>query len=172
MRFPELDARDLDGRPVALPADLGAGPALLLVRFAPDPTPDAETWLPVATDLSASVPGFWAYDLLVLPAFPADVAASLTDELRGVAGDRAPAPAPADGDADAAAVRALTAHTDLAAFRRALVLDRPASTYALVVREGRVRWRAFGPLTTALERSLRAAVAGPAADGAGDLVVP
>jgi hypothetical protein len=38
------------------------------------------------------------------------------------------------------------------------VLDGLDRVYALLLSEGRVRWRAFGPLTTPLERSLQAAV--------------
>ena len=161
MRFPELHARDLGGRPLVLPGDVGAGPALLLVRFAPRLDRDVETWLPVVADLTDTLDDFPCYDLLVLPELPAAVESSLTDELRTAsdggrdAHDERGGPG---GHDDAPAVRSLTAHTDLAAFRRALVLDRPDRVYALVLRDGRVRWRAFGPLTGTLERSLRAAV--------------
>ncbi|AUV83596.1 hypothetical protein C2R22_19725 [Salinigranum rubrum] len=160
MRFPELHGRDLDGRSVTLPADVGSGPTLLLVRFAPQLSREAETWLPLVDDLAAAAPDFWCYDLLVLPEFPDGVEDSLTDDLH---------PTLTDGG-DRSGVRSLTAHTDVDAFRRALVLDRPAQTYALLLRGGRVRWRAFGPLTVPLERSLRAAVASPSGD-ANDLVV-
>ena len=170
MRFPELHARDLDGRHVTLPGDVGSGPALLLVRFAPRLDRDVETWLPVVADLADTLDDFPCYDLLVLPEFPAAVESSLTDELRTAsdggcdthdahdAHDERSGPGGPGGHDDAPAVRSLTAHTDLAAFRRALVLDRPDRVYALVLRDGRVRWRAFGPLTGTLERSLRAAV--------------
>lgn len=164
MRFPELHGRDLDGRPVVLPADVGPGPTLLLVRFSPSHTRDAETWLSLAAELTATVPDCWWYDLLVLPEFPTDVQESVTDDIHATLTD----------GGDAAGIRALTAHTDIDAFRRALVLDRPAQTYVLLLREGRIRWRAFGPLTTTLERRLRAAVtaaaSAPATDG-DDLVI-
>jgi hypothetical protein len=65
MRFPELQARDLDGRSVTLPTDTGDGPTLLLVRFTPRLAGDAETWLPLAADLAEADPDFWCYDLLV-----------------------------------------------------------------------------------------------------------
>jgi hypothetical protein len=170
MRFPELHARDLGGRHVTLPGDVGAGPTLLLVRFAPRLDRDIETWLPVVADLTGTLDDVPCYDLLVLPEFPAAVESSLTDELRtasdggrdarderGGLGDCAERGGPGGHD-DTPSIRSLTAHTDLAAFRRALVLDRPDRVYALVLRDGRVRWRAFGPLTGTLERSLRAAV--------------
>jgi hypothetical protein len=160
MRFPELHGRDLDGRLVTLPADVGSGPTLLLVRFAPQPSHEAETWLPFVADLAAADSDFWCYDLLILPEFPDGVEDSLTDGLHATLTD----------GGDRSGVRSLTAHTDVDAFRRTLVLDRPAQTYALLLREGRVRWRAFGPLTVPLERSLRAAVASPSG-GANDLVV-
>lgn len=163
MRFPELHGRDLDGRSVALPADVGPGPTLLLVRFSPQHGRDAETWLSLATELADSVSDFWCYDLLVLPEFPPDVQESVTDDLHATRTD----------GGERAGVRALTAHTDVDAFRRALVLDRPARTYALLLSGGRIRWRAFGPLTTTLERRLRGAVTAasrPPADG-DDLVV-
>jgi hypothetical protein len=160
MRFPELRGRDLDGRSVTLPDDVGSGPTLLLVRFAPQSTREAETWLPLASDLAAAAPEFWCYDLLVLPEFPDDAEDTLTDGLHATLTD----------GGDVPGVRSLTAHTDIDAFRRALVLDRPAQTYALLLREGRVRWRAFGPLTVPLERSLRAVVTAPSGD-ANDLVV-
>lgn len=162
MRFPELHGRDLDGRPVSLPSDVGSDPTLLLVRFAPQPSRAAETWLPLVADVADTTPGFWCYDLLVLPEFPDDVEGALTDDLH----------APLTDGGDVPGVRALTAHTDVDAFRRALVLDRPAQTYALLLREGRVQWRAFGPLTVPLERSLRAAVATPSTGDASDLVAP
>ncbi|WP_380679515.1 hypothetical protein [Salinigranum sp. GCM10025319] len=164
MRFPELHARDLDGRSVTLPGDVGAGPALLLVRFAPRLDRDVETWLPSAGDLADTLDDFPCYDLLVLPELPAAVESSLTDELRTASDgghdtrDARDERGGAGRRNDAPAVRSLTAHTDLAAFRRALVLDRVDRVYALVLRDGRVRWRAFGPLTGTLERSLRAAV--------------
>lgn len=161
MRFPELHGRDLDGRSVTLPTDLGSGPTLLLVRFTPHPSDEAETWLPLVADLADSVPDFWCYDLLVLPEFPDGVPASMTDELHGTLTD----------GGDVAGVRSLTVDTDIEAFRRALVLDRPAQVYALLLRDGRVRWRAFGPLTTALERRLREAVTASSADDANDLVI-
>jgi hypothetical protein len=161
MRFPELHARDLDGRPVTLPDDLGSGPTLLLVSFTPQVTPDVETWLPVAAELTDAVPDFWCYDLLVLPEFPDPVESSLAAYLHVTDGD---------GGTDDAS-RSLTAHTDLAAFRRALVLDRLDRVYALVLRDGRVEWRAFGPLTTALERRLHAAVEkSTTGDGSDDFV--
>jgi hypothetical protein len=155
MRFPELHARDLDGRSVTVPDDLGPGPTLLLVRFTPASEGDVETWYHLATDLGDTVTDFWCYDVLVLPAFPDAVQPSLTDELRSVT----------DAAAD---VRSLTVHTDVAAFRRALVLDRAARTYALLLHDGRVRWRAFGPLTAPLERSLRTAVDRLAAETSAD----
>jgi len=166
MRFPELQARDLDGRSVTLPTDAGDGPTLLLVRFTPRLAGDAETWLPLAADLAEAVPDFWCYDVLVLPELPEAVQSSLADELR-ITGDGG-TDGGHDGGVDS---RSLTAHTDLSAFRRALVLDGLDRVYALLLAEGRVRWRAFGPLTTPLERSLRAAV-GRHADGerADDLV--
>ena len=55
-----------------------------------------------------------------------------------------------------ARTRSLVAHTDLSAFGRALVLEGFDRVYGLVLHEGRVRWRAFGPLTTPLEHRLRA----------------
>jgi hypothetical protein len=161
MRFPELHGRDHDGRPVVLPRDVGSGPTLLLVRFSLPRRRDVETWRSLAADLVDSVPGFWCYDLVVLPELPAAVESALTDGLHTTLAD--------GGDADIPGIRSLTAHTDVDAFRRALVLDRPARTYALVLREGRVRWRAFGPLTTSLERRLREAVAASPTD-ADDLV--
>jgi hypothetical protein len=164
MRFPELHGRDLDGRSVELPTDVGPDPTLLLVRFSPRRGREAETWLSLASELTASIPDFWCYDLLVLPEFPADVRESVTADIHATLTD----------GGDAAGVRSLTAHTDIDAFRRVLVLDRPAQTYALVLREGRIRWRAFGPLTTTLERRLRdaitAAVSDPATD-VNDLVI-
>ena len=149
MRFPELQARDLDGRSVTLPTDTGDGPTLLLVRFTPRLAGDAETWLPLAADLAEADPDFWCYDLLVLPELPEAVQSSLADELR-IAGDA--------GTGAGVDSRSLTAHTDLSTFQRALVLDGLDRVYALLLSEGRVRWRAFGPLTTPLERSLQAAV--------------
>lgn len=161
MRFPELHARDRDGHPVRLPDDVGPGPTLLIVSFTPQLATDVETWLPLAADLADAVPGFWCYDLLVLPEFPDTVEASLTDELRVAT----------DGDGtDGDLARSLTAHTELAAFKRALVLDRPDRVYALVLRDGHVAWRAFGPLTIPLERRLRATVDSSADGGPDDLV--
>ncbi|WP_372910368.1 hypothetical protein [Salinigranum sp.] len=162
MRFPELHGRDLDGRSVYLPTDVGSDPTLLLVRFAPQPSREAETWLPLVADVADAVPGFWCYDLLVLPEFPDGVEEALTEDLH----------APLTDGGDVPGVRALTAHTDVDAFRRALVLDRPARIYALLLREGRVQWRAFGPLTVPLDRSLRAAVTPTSSGDANDLVVP
>lgn len=164
MRFPELHGRDLDGRSLTLPSDVGSAPTLLLVRFAPQHSHEAETWFSVASDLAESVPDFWCYDLLVLPEFPEAVHESVADDLHAALTD----------GGDVSGVRSLTAHTDVDAFRRALVLDRPAQMYALLLREGRVGWRAFGPLTTPLERRLRAAVTDPSpgsTDDTDDLVV-
>ena len=146
MRFPELHARDSDGRSVRLPDDLGPDLTLLLVSFTPRLATDVETWLPLAADLAGTVPDFWCYDLLVLPEFTDGVEATLAGELGTDGGDGSAVP------------RSLTAHTDLAAFQRALVLDRPDRVYALLLRDGRVRWRAFGPLTIPLERRLRSAI--------------
>jgi hypothetical protein len=166
MRFPRLDARDLDDRPVTLPDDLGSDPTLLVVSFTPRLGPDVETWLSFATALDTDTAtatatdagvDLWCYDLLVLPELPEGVRASLTDELRS--------------DLDArASVRSLVAHTDLASFRRTLMLDRPDRVYALLLVDGRVRWRAFGPLTTALERSLRSTLSAGLDDPSDDLV--
>jgi hypothetical protein len=146
MRFPELHARDRDGRSVRLPDDIGPDPTLLLVSFSPQLTPDVETWFPLAADLAGEPPDVWCYDLLVLPEFPDGVEVSLADELH------------ADGGRleRGERTRSLVAHTDLSAFGRALVLEGFDRVYALVLHEGRVRWRAFGPLTTPLERRLRA----------------
>jgi hypothetical protein len=160
MRLPELHARDLDDRPVTLPDDIGPGPTLLVVSFTPQLGRDVETWLSFATDADApddTGVDLWCYDLLVLPELPEGVRASLTDELRS--------------DLDArATVRSLVAHTDLASFRRTLMLDRPDRVYALLLVDGRVRWRAFGPLTTALERSLRSTLSAGVDDPSDDLV--
>lgn len=148
MRFPELYARDCDGRSVRLPDDLGPDPTLLLVSFSPRLATDVETWLPLAADLAGSVPDFWCYDLLVFPELTDGVEVSLAAGLH------------ADGGRfeRGERVRSLVAHTDLSAFGRALVLEGFDRVYAFVLHEGRVRWRAFGPLTTPLERRLRTAI--------------
>lgn len=148
VRFPALEATNLEGRAFRLPGDLGGELNLCLIAFRQWQQREVDTWL-VALERSraSSVAGFGWWE------FPTGRRMGEAMERFVDAGMRAGIPDPA------ARARTITLWTDKPAFMEALALATDATIQVVLIdREGRVVWRTEGPFTAekgaALERAL------------------
>lgn len=145
MQFPQLKAKDLEGRTVELPGGLGGAVNLVVLAFQRDHQHPIETWLPHLVRLEETFPGLEVWEVPAL---------SRSYRIwRGAidSGMRAGIPDPR--------VRrhTLTTYTDLRGLQRALDLPDLDQIYLLLVdRGGRVLWRGRGAYSEATLAELSA----------------
>jgi hypothetical protein len=143
MYFPSLQAANLNGTKLNLPGDLGGRYNLLLVAFHQWHQASVDTWLPLAEQLEADLPGFMYYELPTIR--------ELNIFARGFinAGMRAGIPNPDTRG------RTITLYLDKQSFCRSLgIQDESHIHLFLVDPQGKVMWRGEGEYAMATADSL------------------
>lgn len=132
-RFPQLQARNLEGAVHDLPAAFAGDPSIVIVAFERHQQSDVDSWLPCLDEVRERLPGLEVYEL------PAIRRRFLPARRFIDGGMRAGIPDPGTRK------RTLTAYTDIGALTRALRIDS-TNTIALFVvsRDGTVVWSARG----------------------------
>jgi hypothetical protein len=134
--FPRLQARNLNGRTISLPAELGGERNLVLVAFRRWHQDLVDAWFPYLETLLAAHPELRAYELpmigglftLARPFIDGGMAAAIPDPV--------------------VRERTLTVYTDIGRVTAALGIASTATiTLLLVDRQGRILWRDAGPYT-------------------------
>lgn len=146
--FPQLAARDLGGRDVALPAGLPGERNVVLIAFRRDQQQLVDSWVPRLEQRAAADPGLRFVELPALElqweparqAIDGGMAAAIRDQ--------------------AARRRTLTVYTDLRRVTVPLGIDDRSTIWlCLVDRAGRVAWRGSGGLDPATAAALDTALA-------------
>ena len=144
-RFPQLDARDLEGRHRSLPDDFEGSSNLVVVAFRREQQAMVDSWVAWFEGISAAHPELRCFEVPVL--------ATRWSPARGFI-DGAMARAVRDRDARR---RTLTVYTDIRRVTDALAIDDTGTvTVLLVGADGRVRWRTTGPVAEAAGAELLA----------------
>lgn len=146
VRFPQLDTNDLEGRPVALPGDLPAGPRIVVVAFQRRHTLLISGWQPTL-DALAERYGATVWEV------PALSRVYLPGRFYIDGGMRAGTPDPH------ARRHTLTAYTDLRALARELGFIGFDTIRLYLLGDGEIRWQADGEITAEKAESLDAALA-------------
>lgn len=142
--FPIVTGENLLGEPYELPGALEAARNLLLVAFRRDQQAAVDTWLPLADALEDEYHYLRYYEIPVISRYYRPFRWFIDGGMRTGIPD------------EETRERTITVYTDTPTFRRALDLPTDSTIYALLVdRDGRVHWRAEGPLTDVAARDLR-----------------
>jgi hypothetical protein len=146
--FPTVQARNLNGRTLALPADLAGTLNVLLIAFRRDHQQLIDAWFPALEPLLAAHPNLCAYELPVIAGGYTLVRPFIDGGMAGAI------PSPAVRE------RTLTVYTDVKRFRAALQINSPATiTILLVDRNGQISWRGTGAYTAEQGAGLAQAIA-------------
>jgi len=147
VRFPRVEGRNLEGRRFALPTDFEGERNVVMVAFRREQQADVDTWLPLLREMSAAHADLRVYELPTLSRGFSFMRGFIDGGMkRGI-------PELATREAT------ITLYIDKGPFQQALAItnDRQITTF-VVTRDGRVLWRADGPMTAAAEASLREAL--------------
>ncbi|GAA1230093.1 hypothetical protein [Oryzihumus leptocrescens] len=145
--FPQLTARDLDGREVALPAGLPGELTVVLVAFRRSHQALVDSWVPWLEARMAMDSRLRVVELPVLALHWAPGRAAIDGGMAAAIPDRA------------VRRRTLTVYTDVRRVTAALgIEDRETITVCLVDRSGRVWWKGSGGFDRASAAALEAAV--------------
>jgi len=157
IRFPHLEARDLEGRARTLPGDFSGTPSLVVVAFRREQQAMVDTWVAWFDTIATDHPGLRCYEVPVIatrwsPARPV-IDGGMAQAVREQAARR----------------RTLTVYTDVRRVTDALAIDDTATvTVLLIDPDGRVRWRTTGPATASAGADLLATLDHDLARGAGE----
>jgi len=148
-RFPSLEARNLNGKRLSLPAGFGGARNVVLIAFRRWHQSLVDSWFPYLERIMSTHPDLRAYELPLISSLYA-LARPLID-----GGMAAAIPDPKVRE------RTLTVYTDVGRVTAALRIGNQSTiTVLLVDREGRIFWRgegAYAPERAAgLERALAA----------------
>ena len=136
LRFPDLAARDLQGRALSLPNDFAGTSNVVVIAFRREQQPAVDSWIAWFESIAVEHPGLRCYEVPVLatrwsPARPF-IDGGMAQVVREPEARR----------------RTLTVYTDVRRVTDALAIDDiGVPTVLLVGSDGRVRWRATGPAT-------------------------
>ncbi len=148
--FPQLAARDLDGREVTLPAGLPGGRNVVLIAFRRNQQNLVDSWVPWLEQRAATDPGLRFVEIPAIglqweparAAIDGGMAAAIRDE--------------------AVRRRTLTVYTDVRRVTAPLGIDDRSTIWlCLVDRAGRVAWRGSGGFDHATAAALDTALAAP-----------
>jgi len=150
IRFPRVEGRNLEGRRFALPMDFEGERNVVLVAFRREQQADVDTWLPLLRDVSADHADLRVYELPTMSRGFTFMRGFIDGGMkRGI-------PELATREAT------ITLYIDKDPFQQALAISNDRQITAFVVtRDGRVLWRADGPMTATAAASLRAMLATP-----------
>jgi len=149
MRFPPVSGRDLLRRRRSFPHDFSAAYNLVFVPFQQWQQAQVDSWVPLAAELSDSLPDFDFYEFPTIQSMN-PLSATFINE-----GMRAGIPDPATRG------RTVTLYLDKRAFQQALDIPSDAETQVFLLdADGRVLWRTSGAFTAAKGAALQAFLAG------------
>ncbi len=132
-RFPEIEARGLDGRTYSLPEELRGEQNVLLVAFHRSQQRVIDVWLPPLLELENRLPGVRVYELPTISRSWSAMRWFIDGGMRGGIPD------------PAARARTLTAYTDVGHVVSALGLPGTDKIAVVVVdRHGRIGWQGGG----------------------------
>ena len=147
IRFPEVEARSLEGEEFKLPGDLGGELNLLAVAFQRRHQTDVDTWLGDFASLEASREGLFTYEIPTL-------SRRWTPARRFIDGGMASAIKDHKTRA-----RTLTVYGDVGLVSDSLGLpDREEIAVVLCARDGKVMWLRRGPRDEGAAASLGTAL--------------
>jgi hypothetical protein len=131
--FPPLQARNLNGRKLMLPADFAGARNVVVVAFRRWHQPLVDAWFPALEPLLAAYPDLRAYELPMLASGYTLVRPFIDGGMASAIPNRA------------VRERTLTVYTDVARSLAALQINSPETiTILLVDRSGRISWRSEG----------------------------
>jgi hypothetical protein len=134
--FSPLQARNLNGRTLALPAAFAGVRNVVIVAFRREHQQLVDSWFPALDPLLAAHPDLRAYEMPVLASGYSLVRPFIDGGMAGAI------PSPAVRE------RTLTVYTDVARFRALLQISSPETiTILLVDRSGKIFWRSLGAYT-------------------------
>lgn len=147
MRFPDLTAKDLEGRTVELPDGLSGSVNLVVLAFRRDHQFPIESWLPHFARLEEEFPWLEVWEVPALPRGYRIWRGAIDGGMRA-------------GISDPRVRRhTLTAYVDLHRLQRALDLTDLSEIQLLLLNvRGEVRWRAEGAYSDETLVTLRAAL--------------
>jgi hypothetical protein len=150
VRFPRVEGKNLEGRRFTLPADFAGERNVVLVAFRRGQQADVDTWLPFLKETAAGRPDIRVYELPTLNRTYSLMRGFIDGGMkRGI-------PELATREAT------ITLYIHKAPFRKALGITTEAHiTTFLVAKDGRVLWRADGPMTPVAAASLQGALTAP-----------
>ncbi|MCF4098720.1 hypothetical protein [Maritalea mediterranea] len=145
-QFPNISAKDLNGRSVNLPADFNANRSLLFIAFEQEQQAQVNTWLPFAQQLENAGQAKF-YELPVLPSALRLIGGAIENGMRsGI-------------PSQATRAKTLTLYTNVTRFRKNLGLGGKNQIYAVVIdRQGRVLAVQSGAYSSAKANQIRAAL--------------
>jgi hypothetical protein len=161
IRFPDLVARDLEGRTQRLPEDFAGASSLVVVAFRREQQPMVDTWVAWCETIAAphsTHSTLRCYEIPVLatrwsPARPF-IDGGMAQAVR----------------AQEARRRTLTVYTDVRRVTDALAIDDTGTvTVLLLGADGRVQWRTTGPATERAGSELLSALAADIPDSADEV---
>ena len=145
--FPVIQATSLDGAKLRLPQNFSGRLNLVLIAFSREQQPEVDTWVPAARQTEAQHGEFHYYELAATSRnnflyrwwFDAALRSNTPDNnMRG---------------------RTLTAYASRHSLRKMLHIANEKQVVALLVdREGKIYWRADGPLTEQAKTAIQAAL--------------
>jgi len=148
MIFPQMKGTTLAGERLSLPADLGDGPAVLLVALAENRHQVASCWIPYVKQLEQLYDNLCTFEVFVLGR------ANLLARYLSTSRLRSAIPNPS------ARARAVPLYVDRGAFCQALGLPADAGVHVLLLDATReVVWKARGPVAPEKVQSLAKALA-------------
>jgi hypothetical protein len=151
MQFPSVTGSSLQRKRLSLPEAFEGELNLVFVAFQRWQQSQVDTWIPLARQLEASLPGLRYYELPTIRRLNA-LSRTFINE-----GMRAGIPDPV------ARERTITLYVDKTKFRKALQLPHEEEIHVMLLdRSGVVLWRAEGAFTLEKAGSLEAAVRGDA----------
>jgi type II secretory pathway pseudopilin PulG len=150
LQFPVVTGENLPGESFTLPADFQGTQTLVILPFDEDQQIKAETWLPLARELSAATPTLTYYNVPVFPDLSAPVRVLIRGGLNVAITDES--------------LRALTITLFLEnrdQFLSALEIPNTDNIQALLLNDaGEIVWRGVGEYDADQGAALRAAVTG------------
>jgi hypothetical protein len=141
--FPKLTADNLQKATMHLPDDFKGKKNLLVVTFEREQQKEADSWLPVAKQLTQDKPDFSYYELPVLPRRDILYRWWLNSAMRSAMPDQA------------GWAHTVPLYTDKESFREKLQIPTEQTISLLLVdKEGTVLWRTTGPLNDDKKKAL------------------
>jgi hypothetical protein len=144
--FPVVEGINLHGRTIAIPRELEGERRIVVVAFEQRQQPDVDTWIRGLEEDLKNDSGLKLYELPVIYEGSATFRFWVNNGMRS-------------GITDATARgRTITVYTDRDKFYATLGVKQDSITTFILDREGRITWRADGPVTSDLLAGLRAAL--------------